>query len=97
VTSGYDIHSSPNQSGKQIQNEMGRACSKYGGEVYTGFWWGNLRKRGHLEDTGANGRITLRWVGGGGGGNGREKSGFGKGQVAGNFTRKCVNEISGSI
>jgi len=41
---------------------MGGACSKYGGEVYTGFWWGNLRKRDHLENPGVDGRIILRWV-----------------------------------
>jgi hypothetical protein len=29
-------------------------------EVYTGFWWGNLRERGHLEDPGIDGRIILR-------------------------------------
>jgi hypothetical protein len=27
--------------------------------VYTGCWWGNLRKRYHLE--GADGMIILRW------------------------------------
>jgi hypothetical protein len=32
------------------------------GEVYTGFWWGNLRGRGHLEDPGIDGRIILRWI-----------------------------------
>ena len=41
---------------------MGRACSTYRGEVYTGFLWGNLRKRDHLEDPGVDGRITLRWI-----------------------------------
>ena len=29
--------------------------------MYTGFWWGNLRKRDSLEDPGVNGRIILRW------------------------------------
>ena len=33
-----------------------------GVEVYTGFWWGKLRERGHLEDLGINGRIILRWI-----------------------------------
>jgi hypothetical protein len=28
-----------------------------GGEMYTGLWWGNLRKRGHLVDLAINGRI----------------------------------------
>jgi len=32
------------------------------GEVYTGFWWGNLRERDHLEDRGVDGRIMLRWI-----------------------------------
>ena len=31
-------------------------------EVYTGFWWGNLRERDHWEDPGLDGRITLRWI-----------------------------------
>jgi len=32
------------------------------GEVYTGFWWGNLRERDHLKDPGLDGRIILRWM-----------------------------------
>ena len=32
------------------------------GEAYTGFWWGNLRERDRLEDTGVDGRIILRWI-----------------------------------
>jgi hypothetical protein len=33
-------------SGDKIEkNEMGGACSKYGGEEYTGVWWGKLRVR----------------------------------------------------
>jgi len=31
-------------------------------EVYTGFWWGNLRERDHLVDAGMHGRIILRWI-----------------------------------
>jgi hypothetical protein len=30
------------------------------GEVYRGFWWGNLREREHLGDQGVDGRILLR-------------------------------------
>jgi len=32
------------------------------GETYTGFWWGNLGERHHLEDPGVNGRIILRRI-----------------------------------
>jgi len=32
------------------------------GEVYTRFWCGNLRERYHLEDSGVDGRIILRWI-----------------------------------
>jgi len=31
-------------------------------EVYTGFWWGNLWERDHLEDPGVDGRLILRWI-----------------------------------
>jgi hypothetical protein len=31
-------------------------------EVYTGFWWGNLRERDCLDDTGIDGRIILKWI-----------------------------------
>jgi len=32
------------------------------GEMYTGFWCGNLRERDHLEDLGIDGRIILSWI-----------------------------------
>jgi hypothetical protein len=32
------------------------------GEVLTGFWWGNLRERDHLEDEGVDGRMVLKWI-----------------------------------
>ena len=31
-------------------------------EVYTEFWWGNLRERGQWGDPGADGRTILRWI-----------------------------------
>ena len=47
---------------------MGRACSSYmgKGEVYTGFWWGNLRERYQLEDLDVDGdniKMDLQEVG----------------------------------
>jgi len=30
------------------------------GEVYTGFWWGNLREKDQMEGTGVNGKIIFR-------------------------------------
>ena len=30
--------------------------------MLTGFWWGKLRKRDHLEDPGLDGRIILKWI-----------------------------------
>jgi hypothetical protein len=32
------------------------------GEVYTRFWWGNLRERDHRGDQDVDGRIILRWI-----------------------------------
>jgi hypothetical protein len=32
------------------------------GDSYTGFLWGNLREREHLEDPGVDKRIILRWI-----------------------------------
>jgi len=30
--------------------------------VYTGFWWGNLRERDHLEGPDVDGSVVLRWI-----------------------------------
>jgi hypothetical protein len=30
--------------------------------VYTGFWWGNLRGKDHLEYQSVDDRIMLRWI-----------------------------------
>jgi hypothetical protein len=32
------------------------------GEVCTGFWWGDLRKRYHWEDPAIGGNIMLWWI-----------------------------------
>jgi hypothetical protein len=32
------------------------------GEVHTGFWWGDLRERYHLEHVGVDGRIILKGI-----------------------------------
>jgi len=44
------------------KNEMGWVCSAYEGQErhIQGFWWGNLRERGHLGVPGVDGRIILR-------------------------------------
>jgi hypothetical protein len=36
--------------------------SVYPINVYTGFWWGNLRERDHLGHPGIDGKIILRWI-----------------------------------
>jgi hypothetical protein len=41
------------------KNEMGGACSAYGGEACTGFWWGNLRERDQSGDQGVDGNLML--------------------------------------
>jgi hypothetical protein len=45
------------------ENEMGGACSAYGGEdMYIGFWWGNLSKGDRWGEPDVDGRIILRWI-----------------------------------
>jgi hypothetical protein len=33
-----------------------------GEEVCTGFWWGDLMERGHLEGLGVYAKIILEWI-----------------------------------
>jgi len=30
--------------------------------MHTGFWWGDLRERDHLENSGIEGQIILKWT-----------------------------------
>ena len=30
--------------------------------MHTGFWWGDLRERDHLEDLSIDRRIILKWI-----------------------------------
>jgi len=48
----------------KIENEMGGACSAYGGEErrVQDFGWGDLRERGILGESGKDWRIILRWI-----------------------------------
>jgi hypothetical protein len=32
------------------------------GEVYTWFWWENLRERDHFENLGLDGRTKSKWI-----------------------------------
>jgi hypothetical protein len=55
----------PTFLGNKIEmNEMGGACSVYGGEEWrvTGFLWGNLRERDHWGDPDVDWRIILRSI-----------------------------------
>ena len=66
------------------------------GEVHTGFWWGDLKSRDHLEDLSIDGGIILKfifkkWDGE----HGLDWYGSGQGQVAG--TCECGNELTHSI
>jgi hypothetical protein len=52
-------------TGDKIEkNEMGGACSACGGkgDVYTGFWWRNLRERDNLGDPDVDGMVILKWM-----------------------------------
>jgi len=45
---------------KETESWSGRVYRLGKGEVHSGFWWGNLRERDHLEDVGVDKRILLK-------------------------------------
>ena len=60
----YGMYSLPNTVRVIKSRRMrwaGHVARMGGGAVYTGFWWGNVRERDHLEDPGVVERI-LRWT-----------------------------------
>jgi hypothetical protein len=61
----YDLYSSPNIILLIKSRRMrwaGNVARMGKGEVYTEFWWGDLREGDHLEDPGLDGRIILKWI-----------------------------------
>jgi len=59
-----DLYSSTNivQVIKPRMRWVGHVARMGRGEVYTGFWWGNLGEREHLEDPCEDRRIFLTWI-----------------------------------
>jgi hypothetical protein len=59
----HDLYSSPKfirvvkSRGMRLAGHVARIA---GGELYTGFWWGNLKERDRLEDYGLDGMIIVR-------------------------------------
>jgi hypothetical protein len=41
---------------------LGQVAHIGSGDLYTGFWWGNLRVRDHLEDSNVDERLILSWT-----------------------------------
>jgi hypothetical protein len=74
----------------------GHVARIWRGEIYTGFWWRNLRRRDHLKYQGVDARIIVRWI------FRRWDVGIWTGSswlsiATGSGTCECGNEPSGSI
>jgi hypothetical protein len=60
----HSVYSSPNIV-TVIKSKMrwaGHVARMGRGEVFTAFWFGGPKVRGHWEDLGIGGRITLKWT-----------------------------------
>ena len=59
-----DLYCSPNifRVSKSRNRWAGHEARMGRGEVYTGFWSGNLRERDHWGDPGVDVRIILKWI-----------------------------------
>jgi hypothetical protein len=60
-----DLYASPNivQMIKSRRIRWAGHVERMGrGDVHTGFWWGNMKERDLLEDTGVDGMIILRLI-----------------------------------
>jgi len=59
-----DLYFSPNITRVITKEKRWAGHVAYGGrgEVYTGFWWDNLKDRDHLEDQVVEGRVILKWI-----------------------------------
>jgi len=60
----HDLSSSPNIIWLIKSRRMSWAghVARMEGRRHTGVWWGNVRERGHLEDTTVHGRIILKCI-----------------------------------
>jgi hypothetical protein len=58
-----DLYSSPNVirvTKSRRTRWAGHVAHTGRGEVYAGFWWGNLRERDHLVGLGVDGRVIMK-------------------------------------
>jgi hypothetical protein len=59
TTSSFTICTAHQIKNRSMRRE-GRVARMGTGGVHTGFWWGSLMERDHLQDKGIDGRIILK-------------------------------------